>query len=176
MLSPGVLTVVAVAGAAVGLLGLITALLALRVMARLRRSLALLHRDGDQPSFLEAAGRTVTEVEGLRGETEKLRFDADSLYAELGHTVRRVALVRYDAFPDVGGRMSFSVALLADDQNGIVMTAINGRHETRVYAKRIVGGTAEQDISPEERQAIAEALGAPVVRPPTNRQPAVRRR
>ncbi len=171
MLNHGVLTVVAIAGAAVGLLGLTTGLLALRVMARLRRSLALLHRDGDQPSFLEAAGRTITDVEALRGETEKLRFDVDSLNAELGHTVRRVALVRYDAFPDVGGRMSFSAALLADDQNGIVMTAINGRHETRVYAKRIVGGTAEQDISPEERQAIAEALGTGPVR-----QPAARRR
>lgn len=171
MLTHGVLEAVAVAGVALGLLGLIAALLALRVLARTRRSLTLLHRDGDEESFLEAAGRTVTDVTALREETAALHGATAAVRAELAHTVRRVALVRYDAFPDVGGRMSFSVALLADDRNGVVLTAINGRNETRMYAKRIVEGAAEQDISPEEREAIAEALGtAPVVRQPVARR------
>lgn len=171
MLTHGVLSVVAIAGVALGLLGLIAALLALRALARMRRSLVLLHRDGDEPTFLEAAGQAVTEIDALRTETGQLRSETAAVREELTHTVRRVALVRYDAFPDVGGRMSFSVAMLADDQNGVVMTAINGRHETRVYAKRIVGGTAEQDISPEEHQAIAEALGTgPVARAAARRR------
>ncbi|HEX5494797.1 MAG TPA: DUF4446 family protein [Mycobacteriales bacterium] len=172
MLTHRVFEAVAVTGVALGLLGLVTALLALRALARTRRSLLLLHRDGDQPSFLEAAGRTVTNVATLREETATLRAETAAVREELAHAVRRVALVRYDAFPDVGGRMSFSVALLADDRNGVVLTAINGRHETRMYAKRIVGGTAEQDISPEEREAIAEALGTG----PVARQPVARRR
>lgn len=166
----GVTSALAVAGVGVGVLGLVVALAALSVLVRLRRSLALLHRDGDRPTFLEAAGRTMTEVETLRGETDLVRTDLAAVREELAHAVRRVALVRYDAFPDVGGQLSFSVALLADDQNGVVMTAINGRHETRMYAKRIVAGTAEQEISPEERQAIAEALAVGTAARPVARR------
>jgi hypothetical protein len=51
--------------------------------------------------------------------------------------VRNVGLVRYDAFEDVGGRLSFSCALLDDLGTGVVMTSINGRHDTRVYAKPV---------------------------------------
>lgn len=170
MFNHGFTGALAVAGVAVGVLGLVVALTALTLLVRLRRSLTLLHRDGDQPTFLEAAGRTVTEVEALRGETGLVRTDLAAVHEELAHAVRRVALVRYDAFPDVGGQLSFSVALLADDQNGVVMTAINGRHETRMYAKRIVDGNAEQEISPEERRAISEALSAgSTVRPVARR-------
>src|SRR3990170_5254140 len=52
-------------------------------------------------------------------------------------SVRNVALLRYDAFEDVGGRLSFSCALLDDQGNGVVLTSINGRQETRVYAEPI---------------------------------------
>ena len=48
--------------------------------------------------------------------------------------VQRVGLVRYDAFEDVGGRLSFSCALLNDEGDGVVVTSINGRQDTRVYA------------------------------------------
>jgi hypothetical protein len=63
--------------------------------------------------------------------------------------------------------MSVSVALLGDDGSGVVLTGINGRNETRVYAKRVVGGEGEHELSPEEREAIATALGRQPV--PRNR-------
>lgn len=161
----GVFAIVAIAAAAVGVAGLLVAVFALRAVARMRRSMALLHRDGDEPSFLEAASRNVVALDALQGDTSTLREEVNVVREDLRHTVRRVSLMRYDAFPDVGGRMSFSVALLGDDCDGIVMTAINGRQETRVYAKRVVGGESEQDLSPEERQAINQALGRhPVAR------------
>ncbi|MFM8999785.1 MAG: DUF4446 family protein [Actinomycetota bacterium] len=71
---------------------------------------------------------------------------------------RHVALVRYDAFEDVGGRLSFSCALLDDDANGVVVTSINGRQDTRVYAKPIVSGTSSFSLSVEEEDAIAQAM------------------
>lgn len=170
MLDNGVFGVVAVAAAALGLLGLLAALLALRALARMRRSLALLHREGDELSFIEVTGRNIQAVEALEATASTLGERLDVLAEELQHTVRRMSLVRYDAFPDVGGRMSFSVAMLGDDLEGIVVTAINGRHETRVYAKRVVNAESEQELSPEERQAIAQALG----REPVGRQPGSR--
>ena len=56
--------------------------------------------------------------------------------------LRHVAVVRYDAFGDMGGRLSFSAALLDDQGDGLVLSSINGRSETRTYAKALVGGRA----------------------------------
>ncbi|MDQ4109155.1 MAG: DUF4446 family protein [Actinomycetota bacterium] len=74
-------------------------------------------------------------------------------------SVRNVALLRYDAFEDVGGRLSFSCALLDDRGNGVVLTSINGRQETRVYAKPVTQGTSSHNLSLEEDEAIRRALG-----------------
>ena len=75
--------------------------------------------------------------------------------------VRHVGLVRYDAFEDVGGRLSFSCAPLDDHGNGVVVTSINGRQDTRVYAKPIVGGRSGYNLSTEEEEAIRQALARP---------------
>ena len=73
--------------------------------------------------------------------------------------LRNVALVRYDAFAQMSGRMSFSLALLNEDGDGVVLSAIAGTTDTRVYAKGIARGAGEHDLSPEERQAVGSALG-----------------
>ena len=75
--------------------------------------------------------------------------------------VRHVGLVRYDAFEDVGGRLSFSCALLDDHGSGVVVTSINGRQDTRVYAKPIADGHSSYNLSVEEEEAIRQALGGP---------------
>jgi hypothetical protein len=74
-------------------------------------------------------------------------------------SVRNVGLLRYDAFEDVGGRLSFSCALLDDGGNGVVLTSINGRQETRVYAKPVQQGVSSYNLSLEEEEAIRRALG-----------------
>ena len=76
-------------------------------------------------------------------------------------SVRHVALLRYDAFEDVGGRLSFSCAMLDDHGSGVVLTSINGRQETRVYAKPIAEGRSSYNLSSEEDEAIRQALATP---------------
>jgi hypothetical protein len=76
----------------------------------------------------------------------------------IGSTVRHVGLLRYDAFEDVGGRLSFSCALLDDHADGVVLTSINGRQDTRVYAKPIAEGVSAYNLSNEEEEAIRQAL------------------
>jgi hypothetical protein len=71
--------------------------------------------------------------------------------------VRDMAIVRYDALEEMSGQLSFSVALLNALGDGVVMTSINGRSETRTYAKIIVGGHGAQQLSPEEEQAVRAA-------------------
>ena len=75
--------------------------------------------------------------------------------------VQRVGLVRYDAFEDVGGRLSFSCAMLNDEGDGVVMTSINGRQDTRVYAKPVYRGESMHNLSEEEAAAIREAMLGP---------------
>jgi hypothetical protein len=72
--------------------------------------------------------------------------------------VRHVGVVRFDAFEEMGGRLSFAAALLDGHGDGVVITSINGRQDTRVYAKRIERGASVHNLSDEERQAIREAL------------------
>ena len=76
-------------------------------------------------------------------------------------SVRHISLLRYDAFEDVGGRLSFSCAMLDGQGGGVVLTSINGRQETRVYAKPIANGRSSYNLSSEEEEAIRQALATP---------------
>ena len=88
--------------------------------------------------------------------------DARRLRAEVDAALSRVAVVRYDAFGDMGGRLSFSAALLDGQGDGLVLTSIHGRGESRTYAKGVTGGESETTLTPEERQAVAAArAGSP---------------
>jgi len=94
-----------------------------------------------------------SDLEGLRSEVQALRVEsADAL--------RHLAVVRYDAFGDMGGRLSWSLALLDDGGNGIVLTSIHGRSEARTYAKNITGWACDQATSPEEDEALKFATSA----------------
>jgi hypothetical protein len=73
--------------------------------------------------------------------------------------IRHVAIVRYDAFGDMGGKLSFSAALYDDNGDGLVISSINGRSETRSYAKALTNLRSDQRLSPEEEDAIIEARG-----------------
>ena len=76
--------------------------------------------------------------------------------------VQRVGLIRYDAFDDMGGHLSFSTALLDANGDGVVITSINGRQDTRCYAKPVEGWTSKHNLSQEEELAIQQALTSSV--------------
>jgi alpha-1,2-mannosyltransferase len=71
--------------------------------------------------------------------------------------LRDLAVVRYDALSEMSGRLSFSVALLNALGDGVVLSSINGRSETRTYAKVVLSGRGAQPLSPEEEQAVRAA-------------------
>jgi hypothetical protein len=71
--------------------------------------------------------------------------------------IRDVALVRYDALKEMAGQLSFSIALLNAAGDGIVLTSINGRSETRTYAKTVAAGKGVQPLSPEEEESVRSA-------------------
>lgn len=99
----------------------------------------------------EAIGKLRVVVEQLAGEDQRLA-------QRLGGAVQRVGLVRYDAFEDMGGRLSFSAALLNGAGDGMVITSINGRSDTRCYAKPVAGAASAHNLSDEEAEAIRLAM------------------
>jgi len=108
----------------------------------------------------------------VRGLTERVAVleerspvgegDLVALRHDVSQALRHVAVVRYDAFGDMGGRLSFSAAIIDDTGDGLVISSIHGRGESRAYAKGVVGGDADATLTPEERQALAAArTGSP---------------
>ena len=127
---------------ALALLSLLTAVVALVLAAVAWRSGRRPSYDGDEP--------LPQDVLGLRQEVAALR-------AEGRDALRHLAVVRYDAFGDMGGQLSWTLALLDDGGDGVVLTSIHGRSEARSYAKSVVGWRCEQQLSPEEEEAIERA-------------------
>jgi hypothetical protein len=124
------------------LVALVAAALALAALQRQRRYAAA--------AGGLAAAALPEDVQGLRQEVAALRMEgADAL--------RHLAVVRYDAFGDMGGHLSWSVALLDDAGDGVVLTSIHGRSDARTYAKGIASWTCDQPLSEEESEAIGNA-------------------
>jgi hypothetical protein len=121
---------------------------------------------GRQPSDFDDMVRGVLEgharsLEKLEGAVRQLAGQDRALGRGLRGAVQHVGLIRYDAFAEMGGRLSFSCALLDGRGSGVVITSINGRQDTRVYAKPVREGRSSHNLSEEEEQAIQQALSRP---------------
>ena len=114
----------------------------------------MLRGHSGEGDVLEVATRHAAEVSLLREQVERQQAELERISADVAASLRHVAVVRFDAFGDMGGRLSFSAAVLDDAGDGLVLTSIDGRGETRSYAKGLVGGKAEHTMSPEEAQAV----------------------
>jgi len=112
-------------------------------------------------------GEDLDVEESLGQQAERLQHNSESLQVLvrrvddhenlLSRTLHRVGVIRFNPFPDAGGDLSFSVALLDASDNGVVISSLHAREGTRVYAKPIVQGSSKHTLSGEEQQAIAQA-------------------
>ncbi|MDQ3615387.1 MAG: DUF4446 family protein [Actinomycetota bacterium] len=131
--------------AIVALVAVVIGCLALGIAATALRRSAPGH--ARRTSARRRAGQVPADLEGLRTEVQALRL-------EVSDALRHLAVVRYDAFGDMGGHLSWSMALLDDGGSGVVLTSIHGRSDARTYAKNIAGWSCDQALSPEEEEAI----------------------
>ena len=136
------------------------ALLGWRLRA-VRRTYARLLDGGSGEDLLAAVARQVEAVDRLRGKLNLVGRETAQLRQRTSTMVRTVGFTRYDAFQDVGGHLSYSAAFLDEAGDGVVLTAINGRSETRSYAKPVRGAQSDHTLPDEERTAIALAMGQP---------------
>jgi hypothetical protein len=106
-----------------------------------------------RPQALPRGKTTPLSSDEVSAEIHRLRRDVST-------TLRHMAVVRYDAFGDMGGRLSWSLALLDDGGNGVLLTSIHGRSEARTYAKNVAAWVCDQKTSPEEDEALTFAKSA----------------
>jgi hypothetical protein len=169
-LSSSALDILVFVALGIAVLAFVVSLVLAFRLRKLRRSYAVLQGDGDHGSFVDAVQRHIVRVDSLNDQVAALEknligFKQDTatkfteVDADIAQSVSRVAVVRFDAFEQLGGRLSFAAALLDDHGDGIVLSSIHGRSETRVYAKGVRSGQSDHPLTPEERQAIGRALG-----------------
>jgi hypothetical protein len=146
-------------------LGVAVAVLAARLRAARRTYATLLAGGAGGEDLLAAVARQIEATDRLRGKLNLVGRETAQLRQRVSSLVGTVGLTRYDAFPDIGGQLSYSAAFLDEAGDGVVLSAINGRAEARSYAKPVRGGSSDHNLSEEERAAIAMALGANLAAP-----------
>jgi hypothetical protein len=135
------------------------AIVAKRSGSQSRRIEALL-RTENGGNLEQMVAKVLVDLQQAGQERAELFRQLETLRAELRLAVQGIGVVRYNAFPGVGGEMSFSIAVLNGEQSGFVLTSIFGREEARVYAKEISNGKALLPLSQEEQAAVRRAQRA----------------
>jgi Protein of unknown function (DUF4446) len=151
-------TAALIAGGIAAVALLLAVVLAVR-LGRLRRDQLAVLGDGT-PSDLVAHARDLQRgFAALEARVEELGNQTSATADRLEGAISHCAVVRYDAYDEMTGRQSSSVALLDDHRNGVVLSSILQREQARLYAKGITAGRSELGLSPEEQAALDAALG-----------------
>ena len=136
---------------------LLWALLMVRV-GSLSRRLQRLTAGASGASLEKVLMDHLARVEEVDTRQRQVEQRVSALEERIPLCVQHVGLVRYDAFEDVGGQQSFSLAMLDDWQNGIILTSVYSRSDVRVYAKAVRQGKPSHPLSEEEQRALRSAL------------------
>ncbi len=140
---------------------LLLAVMALSVrVSRIRRAHARLLDGAPSGDLLAVVSRQIDAADQLQRKVAMISRETAQLGQRLSTAVKTVGFTRYDAFPDVGGQLSFSAAFLDEAGDGVVLSIISGRSDSRSYAKAVKGGRSEYPLSEEEQAVIGMAMGA----------------
>jgi Protein of unknown function (DUF4446) len=150
-----------------GGLALVALAFAAMLALRLRRL-----REAQRFVLGEAGERDLADhAQSLQRSFEQLHADVESRFerldrrlgsseSRLDHAISHSAVIRYDAYDEMSGRQSSSIALLDETGTGVVMSSILHREQARLYAKGVRDGHADVELSPEETEAIQTAQGS----------------
>jgi hypothetical protein len=154
--------IVALAGAGVGLIALVLAVVLAFKLRRLRGDQRAVIGVGGERDLVEHAARLERGFVELRDWVEDTSAGIETRVggaeARIDGCVAHRALVRYDAYGELSGQQSSSLALLDARRSGVVVSSIHHRDSARVYFKQVVAGESELELSPEEREAVERAL------------------
>jgi hypothetical protein len=147
-----------------GAIGLIVLVLLIAVivqsfrLGRAVRSYRSLARGGSDPSLADVLDLQMGRVEAVGARLEELNRLAGEMEQRTRTSIQHIGLVRFNPFEDTGSDQSFAIALLDDRRDGIVLSSLHGRANTRLFAKPVEGGESKHALSDEEAQAIRIAV------------------
>ncbi len=95
----------------------------------------------------------------FKKEIEKEKKDIRILYDKVAGAVQKVGLIKYDAYQQMGGLLSFSLALLDEENNGVLMNSVHTTDGCYTYTKEIVAGECRLELGNEEKMALDQAIG-----------------
>lgn len=158
-------TTLALIGAMVALLVIfaIGLLLAFRRMRRLETRFDTLFENVSEDNVARMLTEYLTTVRGTAATVQRIKSEHDAIAGIVPRTIQHVGLIRFSPFHDTGGNQSFTLALLDGQRDGVIVTGLHSRTESRLYAKPVERGESSYALTPEEREAIERALGESAV-------------
>lgn len=138
------------------ILAVITISMSMR-LSRLTRRYRLFMKGNDGKSIEDAFAARFEALDKLEEQCGKNSSDLKLIKRNLGKTLTHHGIVKYDAFDDVGGKMSFVLAMLDSDNSGFILDTIHSRDNCFVYIKEIVKGESYIMLSKEEIEALKQA-------------------
>jgi hypothetical protein len=127
-------------------------------MSRFMRRYKLFMRGRDGVSLEKAFESEFIEVERIAEQNKNQASEIANLKEMIDRTPMKTGIVKYDAFPDVGGRMSFALAMLDMNNTGFVINAIHSKEGCYTYIKEIVKGESYIVLGEEEKEALRQAV------------------
>jgi hypothetical protein len=124
----------------------------------LRRRLRRLIGDAEGAGLDELLDRQFRRLDTVAERVEALNRLHHELQGLSQRSLQKIGVIRFNPFSDTGGDQSFAIALLDAEGNGIVLSSLHGRADTRIFAKQVHGGRSKHTLSDEEQDAIRKAL------------------
>ena len=146
-----------IALAAVTLILLILYIINVVQMAQLKKRYKIFMSGKNARNLEKTLIERLDQVDELLEANTANERNIKTLFANMKFTFQKVGLVKYDAFNEMGGKLSFSLALLNETDNGFVMNAVHSREGCYTYVKEIIDGNSVIILSEEEKEAVEMA-------------------
>ena len=104
----------------------------------------------------------VDDIKTLKVSSENNSSDIKEIFKTLKSCYRKMGLIKYDAFHEMGGKLSFSLCMLDEENNGYIINSVHSNNGSYVYSKEIIDGISAIDLGDEEEEALKKALSDPI--------------
>lgn len=137
----------------------IIAIIMMVKLGKLKKRYNIFMKGEDAKSLEKMILEKLNEIEKLKASDNKNKEDIKKINEILLTTFKKVGIVKYDAFSEMGGKLSFAVALLNEKNDGFIINAMHSREGCYTYIKEIISGESYIILGEEERKALNEAIG-----------------
>lgn len=134
-------------------------ILQMKKLNRLQKRLSKFMTGKDAKSLEKDIVGLYEDNKFLKINVDKNKKDIRTLYKNMEHAFQKIGLIKYDAFQQMGGKLSFSLALLDENNNGFILNSVHSTEGCYTYTKEIKNGECAISLGEEEQQALDMAIG-----------------